>query len=613
MSVMLQAVLGLILVGQNPLFMLLFVILAILFKKRTYWVILFLLLFFLIRLNCPIIEPDFNKPFTVISYTNQSVLLRQGFNNYQGFLDEKVNPGERITIEGSFEFKSQSPYSGIQQLNHQYSGLRIKSIQKINSDLFVQKLSQFVINRPLISRLLFQSKIETESSILTLLYSSGLLFSSIIHSLRQFIALFMSQKKQRVLILLILFLFVFVTGFRFVLVRLIIKEFLSFSKFKSTKRTFIETIACLFLYPFAYREFAFIFPFFYRLSYFIFENTKLIRLKQSFFILLIQLTINFKASLFQTFLFTLFRPLSPILLIIDLMGINHSSVSSLFVKLEQFDFIIRGQLLWPLTLLIMLLFVFRTSIKDKLILISVIGCLFFVYTQFNGFTRVVFIDVGQGDATLLIAPYHNEVILIDTGRKNQLPNLIRTLNQYGIRKIDTLIITHDDADHSDNRESLANKYQITTIIDSKDQQIQSCYFHVKSYLMNTDYEDDNDNSIVFSVSFLETSFLFLGDISKTIEKQLITQHPELKIDVLKLAHHGSNTSSDEYFISRIKPEYAIISSDPNTYGHPHIDVLETLRKYQIKTLKTYEESNIVFTYSRWLNSIVTSNRFLLIK
>ena len=97
----------------------------------------------------------------------------------------------------------------------------------------------------------------------------------------------------------------------------------------------------------------------------------------------------------------------------------------------------------------------------------------------------------------------------------------------------------------------------------------------------------NNNSIVFKMSFSNTTYLFTGDIEKDVEKQLLRADFDISADVLKVAHHGSDTSSSEQFIEAVSPKYGVISSaDPNSYGHPSYSTVITLQKYNVEIIKT---------------------------
>ena len=113
------------------------------------------------------------------------------------------------------------------------------------------------------------------------------------------------------------------------------------------------------------------------------------------------------------------------------------------------------------------------------------------------------------------------------------------------------------------------------------------------------FEDENYKSLVLSYEFKNIKFLFMGDAPKEIEEKIILSNPNLRCDVLKVGHHGSNTSSSEDFIKTIKPKIAIISCGYNNkYHHPSDETLEVLEKYNIKIRRTDLEGTI--NYKFWV-------------
>lgn len=218
------------------------------------------------------------------------------------------------------------------------------------------------------------------------------------------------------------------------------------------------------------------------------------------------------------------------------------------------------------------------------------------------FLHVSFIDVGQGDATLIRDSIFNSSVLIDTGSSYQYYNLKQALFNEGLYKINYLIITHNDEDHDGNLENLKNDFQIENIIQT------GCDIHfrrldLKNYrLMNAN--NKNDTSLVYSLNIDRVSFLFTGDITADTEKELIQRYGPFDIDVLKVAHHGSSTSSSPYFISSILPRFAVISTS-GRYGHPHDNVLSILNRYKVKYYVTKDDGTVTFSFSRFLDFITT--------
>ncbi|MBO4919925.1 MAG: MBL fold metallo-hydrolase, partial [Erysipelotrichaceae bacterium] len=218
------------------------------------------------------------------------------------------------------------------------------------------------------------------------------------------------------------------------------------------------------------------------------------------------------------------------------------------------------------------------------------------------FMHVSFIDVGQGDASLIRDSLYRTSILIDTGSSYQYYSLKKALFNEGIYSIDYLIITHDDEDHNGNIENLKKDFRIENIIQTgTDIGLRRVYL---KYFELHDADNDNDSSLVYALNVDHTAFLFTGDISADTEKELLHRYGPLDIDVLKVAHHGSYTSSSRYFISSILPRFAVISTS-GRYGHPHDSVLSVLNDYKVKYYITRDDGTVTFSFSRFLDFITT--------
>lgn len=219
----------------------------------------------------------------------------------------------------------------------------------------------------------------------------------------------------------------------------------------------------------------------------------------------------------------------------------------------------------------------------------------------NIFGSVTFIDVGQGDAILIKAPFNSGTVLIDTGSEYNYYKLDRYLKSKGVYVIDYLIITHPDKDHSGNIGALFADYQINeTIIEAQD--ISLCNLTFKN-LNHSEYEDKNDNSLVYYLEFSDISFLFTGDISSSVEKELINNYFYLSPDVLKVSHHGSKTATSNYFLATFSFDLSVISTS-GQYGHPHQEVVDRLNDWQIPILNTKDQGSIAFVFTNLCNFYV---------
>ena len=225
--------------------------------------------------------------------------------------------------------------------------------------------------------------------------------------------------------------------------------------------------------------------------------------------------------------------------------------------------------------------------------------------------HISFIDVGQGDSSLISYPVSKHCVLIDTGSEYNYQKLRKYLFSEGIYRIDHLIITHDDSDHSGNLDNLKNDFKIINIIREGES------FSFRNIIYNClplkEYDDTNDNSLIYLLDINGLKILFTGDISSDAEKELLKTYGEIDIDILKVAHHGSRSSSSDYFISHTMPEYAMISTS-GMYYHPHYQVLETLKRYGCRYFITKDQGTIKVYLTRLVDFIKTEkNEFVIIR
>lgn len=210
---------------------------------------------------------------------------------------------------------------------------------------------------------------------------------------------------------------------------------------------------------------------------------------------------------------------------------------------------------------------------------------------------VYFVNVGQGDSIIIQDHFH--AVMIDTGGNISFDiakkTLIPFLNKKQIYRLDALITTHDDFDHSGAAESLIENFNVKNYLHEKsDFPYQVANIQLEN-LNIYDGKSENDSSLVLKLNFYGTNYLLTGDAPKSVEKKIIKDNPDLNCDILKIGHHGSNTSSDVSFISALRPKEAIISCGRNNkYGHPNKEVISLLNKYDIKIRRTDQEGTISY-------------------
>ena len=211
--------------------------------------------------------------------------------------------------------------------------------------------------------------------------------------------------------------------------------------------------------------------------------------------------------------------------------------------------------------------------------------------------QVSFINVGQGDSILI--RHRDKVVMIDTGGIQGIDmagdTLLPFLHKQRIYHIDALIATHAHYDHMGAAKDLMKSFNVKRYVDSKDD------FPLKIggiELINYNvYESDdiNETSLFIGTKILGYSFLFTGDAGQVTERKIIKDNPSLDCDILKVGHHGSETSSCIEFLKAVTPEVAVISvGRSNSHGHPKDAVLGRLRAVGAKIRRTDLEGTITY-------------------
>lgn len=231
--------------------------------------------------------------------------------------------------------------------------------------------------------------------------------------------------------------------------------------------------------------------------------------------------------------------------------------------------------------------------------------------------EVTFLDVGQGDAIFIREPFHGKTMMIDVAGKVNDSIVEKRIYSYlkmeGIKEIDKVVITHEDYDHSGGLKELKTLIKVKEVVTDK-KNITLDHLHFFS-VSNDIYEDENDNSIVLYAQIGTLNYLFMADASIKIEKKIMDTYNKLNVDILKIGHHGSNTSSDLSFLLQMHPLISVISSGKNNrYAHPHIEVLQNLDMVDSYILNTQTDGSITIFFTSFINFVRTGcNEFAIIK
>ena len=233
--------------------------------------------------------------------------------------------------------------------------------------------------------------------------------------------------------------------------------------------------------------------------------------------------------------------------------------------------------------------------------------------------NMFYLDVGQGDSTFITINGYN--MLIDSGNDQDGYYIVKFLKAQNIDKIDYFILTHCDEDHIGGAYKILDEIQVGTLYMPNKENDTQTYERLLNAIERNNVNVDknlkasketqyaignanwkvlsvdaknnlNDSSIVIELDYENTKYLFMGDATTRVEEMVEWN----EVDVLKVAHHGSNSSTSQLFLEKIKPKYAIISvGRDNSHNLPDIDIIERLKNNNIKIYRTDENNTIWLT------------------
>lgn len=543
---------------KNIFIFLISILLLFILDKKESLILIVLLAISLIHLNLPTIG--------YVSRVKDDIAI---INNTE-FTNLDYSVGDFVFKDNVFK---NTPYK--MSLNH------LKSFDNDVSNLF--------------KKILFNDFVSDNDLIFNIGYGFGLYFL-----LRKIF------DKNKYLSLLLLFIYSIFFDFELKLLFLIIDFILSFFEVDNINNLSIKIIVITLIDINLFLNYSIlltlIYSFIYKSNYY---NSKfLIGLVQSFFFgqvnILSCLVYNWYLNIrIFIFIISLLSFVCPLLLPIYLLVMK---VLSCIIYI--FLISIRGKIS-IITLMILLIGYLFGIKKDYQLYLLLLMCLL---TLNNPIKHVTFIDVGQGDAALI--SNLNYKILIDTGSAYNYHKLKKTLYEEGVYTLDYLLISHNDEDHCGNVDNLLNDFKVKNIVYEKgDIAYKDLYFNCLDVGI---FDNDNDNSVVYYLDINDFSFLFTGDISKNVERLIVNRYAIDKVNCLKVSHHGSTTGTSSYFVGKILPDYAIISTN-GKYNHPHKETLDTLNSYLVDTLITKELGNIKFNFIGNLKCLSYKNQIIVLK
>jgi len=371
------------------------------------------------------------------------------------------------------------------------------------------------------------------------------------------------------------------------------------------KRLNFIIVLTLFICPFYFLNYAYLFHF---LNYFIRQY----HFERGVVYMLCQTYLFGSIGILRNFYFRFMQYLAPLIYILSLLLIIFKELEAVYSKILNLllstigylDFRIYGRLnLLCILLLVASFKIFKIN-NRYLKMIVIIMCLIFrIQTPLNYLTMI---DVGQGLCMLYEDRLNDITLMFDTADTNNYYKVKNYLNDYGISKIDYLIITHGDSDHSANLDKLKSDFRIENIItegrDIKVKNLQLKYFKVD------DINNINQASLVYLFNIDNKNILITGDIDSYIERQLIKNYSPLKIDILQVAHHGSKSSSSSIFIDEIQPRISLISTS-GKYNHPNQDVVKRLGNCG-DVFITKDEEDICYIFGKFVDILISRTKFV---
>lgn len=641
-----------------PIALVALILVVVVFKKYKIKLFLLSLSLFAIGIGVSYIRFDYKREsfsgMVIDAKDNYFILLSKGERLYAYEKNNSYEIGDYITIQGEkkkmdfatlesqFDFNDYLEKKGV---NYQITidkeetkfsnPLRFKTLRKKFLDHFDED------TQSLVKALMFSSKDGSDDiynmkklHILRLASASGIFLYAYIKFINFIVSIIRKKKEQSVIPLLILFPYLLITFPRFTVIRIFIIQLFSLIFHKKTLNTPTKygvtgLFFLLFDYHIAY-DTSFIMG--YTLPIIVsFINDAIykhrgIKKKIIFSLLIYLAVVPFELQFYQginplsIFLITSLTPLFIVLAflsLISLYGLPIYSVVGFFAKiagkilgfLSKFAFQINAPPMNGITIIVFVLlfltFLYYKSIDfiplSRAFSIIVVGFIGLYCLPIENWitTAVYFINVGQGDSCLVRKG--NTAVMIDTGGLQNIDIakevLIPFLQKEKIYDIDVLITTHDDFDHNGGMDSLIENYYVKDVVT------EATKFPLSiGGITFTNYNNhigsmsgDNDNSLVVGFEVGGSSYLVMGDAPIEVERNIMREYETIPCDILKVGHHGSNTSTCDDFVKYLRPKEAVISCGKNNkYGHPKQSVLDTLNRNGVSIRRTDREGTIFY-------------------
>lgn len=616
-----------------------------------------LLIYFVYYLIYKTYEPAIYLKGVIVEKDDNSFLLKEGLHYIKIYYNDTKNLiiGKHIEVKGEkyeiIERNIESTFSHFRynlskRIISEYIASDIKmneksfSIYSIKSFIFeyidknYYSESKMYIERLVFGKSSFSDELNESINNIGIIYLfaiSGLHISILSLLIKKFLRIFnIEEEIITVVLIIMLIIYYFITSISSSVTRAIIMTIITeISKLLNRRIPKIDTlvhsfIISLMINPFYIYQMGFYLTYLSTLIIYLSKEKNLLKL--TFLVVLfstplilynnqkISIFILINSLVFGSLFSVAFIPFTYIVLIISPLDfiykgfINVLNSSIIFSSEIDVPFYFSIENIYFLLIIYFLLFIIINRIKDKKKYKSFIALVVLVF-MFNYFTsiysffpRVIVLDVGQGDSILIRNGFDN--YLIDTGVYDKYNTTVKYLNKRNIYKLNIVFISHDDSDHMGDIENLSKVIKIDKIIDgTKEIDLNIKGLHFKSYRLNS--ENKNEGSMVLYLKMYNASFLFTGDIESMGEDNILKTDIH-NITYLKVAHHGSKTSSKKEFIDKMHPKVSFISVGLNNkYGHPASEVLKRLESVNSKIYRTDMDGSIEVTILPYISFIKT--------
>ncbi|MBN3490582.1 MBL fold metallo-hydrolase [Acholeplasma equirhinis] len=575
----------------------------------------------------------------VKNYSNQYEVLIQ-FKKYEFNSKEEFSPFEIIEIEGLVvNFKNSTIPNGFDEYQYKMSnGITAKiDVIKIKSVFKFNVFSNLDTSKPLVKLFKDENFYEMDSLSYLLSLSSVHLTFFIFLIRRLFFYLDIKDHEKDLLISILSFIF-YLIGFSILVLRMFLKYVLTW-----LNEQFNLSLTDLDIESFGFIVILIIHPLYiynksFQVLYLLIVMFKLKPLKSRFqdvmlaplilipYLTLWQGKVNLTLLIFTPLLISLIKPIFipsvilvtilPILNVIPFIG---KLIQSIIIFLEPYQFAIYFFRFEGILLIVYYVGLILTiSAKKEMKLNLRLSIFIWILTLSITITwipkadQVIFLDVGQGDSSVIFK--NGKTIVIDSYQY-----VSKYLSSNYIYQIDYLILSHNDLDHMQEASELIKNFEVDTLILSgytdyglahqniilidEGNLIEIDSIELKFLGPIRDYQNTNLNSLVFQIKVNALTFLYTGDIGVKAESDLVnTYHDKLKSDVIKVAHHGSDTSSSLEFLSEVDPKFAVVSvKDKNIYNLPTPEIIKRHQTLSIKVFETRYLGSILFYKQEIIN------------